>query len=82
MNEQATQTLDLGASVVEMLIGKDNDISNLKAINAELLEALEQAALELDEAANLLQGTFKGSASLMRVAAEKHRAAIAKAKGE
>ena len=53
----------------------------LLAVNAELVGVLEQAAMELEEAANILSETgFAGSGSIFRQAADTHRAAIAKSK--
>lgn len=54
------------------------------AVNSheELLEALEQAALELEEAANVLTNSLPSLASIYRVAAESKRAAIKSARGQ
>lgn len=47
-----------------------------------MAEALEQAAMELVEAANIIAGTLPNTGSIFRAAAERHRAVLALARGE
>ena len=72
-------TLDAEPSSHAALVAAD-EIERLRASNAELLIALTQAALELEEAANLLRGTgLSGCACLMQEAAKAHRDAVKRA---
>lgn len=45
---------------------------------AEVIAALSQAAVELDEAANIIAATLPSTAGLFRDAAARHRAVLAK----
>jgi hypothetical protein len=56
--------------------------ARLMAAAPDLLAELKQAAVELEEAANVLEPSLPALASIYRVAADKKRAAIAKAEGK
>lgn len=51
----------------------------LTAFNADLLAALKQAVVEIEEAAKVLSGNFPQLSSIYRTAAAMHEKTIAKA---